>query len=762
MHGPAAPSHLEKAGAVIPAAPDPGLDLGLRLGAWLAIRNQVAGLVMPNEGAGFFSLLRGGAKAALAILAGATQAVFPDDGRVAGTLRIIATPWTRLVASFKAAFAPVTAEGDRQRSQAFHGQPRVETKAAQTIPAAEARLVIEAALATMPDKGDPTLPEDLSTLAILLGSPPPRDDFKASDMVRECFADHGMNGSQSRALLAVAKYLSAEFGLPTRLPLTTAKAWRMLDPALFEDEMAGQLAAIDSFIADWQKTQQSFLCLEFGEIELIEWLFESLHPGRHAEVLTEVMNFKVLSNRRQGILRRIPHRVRKFVKDCGGPSPDAISYVVGTRTFLQRAAGHGYPPIADAATASLEEVDKVLEKLRPPPPPDAAGMGGDGQALARITPVKMPASELAAAAMAGSRPPAAPAALPPTAAPPPPPRPPLAAPVQPQPVTAAPLPPPIPPPSPAAALPAMAPPPSQLPATMPTGMRPATVRLQAKHLHAGAELTIPSRSSGRIPLGRLLSAGHRPLDPVKAISVKSAQTRPGMPDHLPAPVNAVIPPALPAPSQAKPALPLAGTAAPTPPPATGTIGKATGRISLPIPGRPAATAAAPLTPPPLAAAARPPAQATGRIAPPRPAAPHPTMAVAAPPPAPPAGTNVTKLTVVPKRRLPITQNLKRQSVLRVLRGEDAETIAQSIGISRTKLDDWVDKFVTAGAGALTSAPRKRKAEELTVDTLRTKLAEVLATAQMIERVMEASLPRRPMLLAPPQETPPHRPRKKQG
>ncbi|EME71265.1 hypothetical protein H261_04328, partial [Paramagnetospirillum caucaseum] len=129
-----------------------------------------------------------------------------------------------------------------------------------------------------------------------------------------------------------------------------------------------------------------------------------------------------------------------------------------------------------------------------------------------------------------------------------------------------------------------------------------------------------------------------------------------------------------------------------------------------------------------------------------------------------AGDNVTKLTMVQKRRLPITQALKRQSVMRVLRGEDADAVALAIGISRAKLDDWVDKFIAAGAGAL-STSRKRKSEELTVDTLRAKLAEVLATAQLIEQVMEASLPRRPMMLAAPQEAPPQTPtrrtRKKQ-
>ncbi|BAE52266.1 helix-turn-helix domain-containing protein [Paramagnetospirillum magneticum] len=205
-------------------------------------------------------------------------------------------------------------------------------------------------------------------------------------------------------------------------------------------------------------------------------------------------------------------------------------------------------------------------------------------------------------------------------------------------------------------------------------------------------------------------------------------------------------------------------------------------MNLAIPGRPAPAAPsqpAPSQPAPSQPAQVQPAQVQARpapVAPPAMAVPvavTPTAPIAAVPAAlaenaaaQPRGDNVTKLTMVQKRRLPITQALKRQAVMRVLRGEDAEAIAQSIGISRTKLDEWVDKFVAAGAGALNTG-RKRKSEELTVDTLRAKLAEVLATAQLIEQVMESSLPRRPLLLAPPQEAtpevaPPRRPRKKRG
>ena len=742
--GPVAAADLSPATEALPSpdlAPSP---LAERLIAW-------------SKGA-----LRGSVSA-LNRLSDRLAGLMPQSGPLGTALRILASPFTGLRDGLRNAFAPVMGEGDRSRgTAAFHGTQRdTAAPAAAILPEDKARAIIAAAMADLPDKGDPELPADLSTLAILVGDSPPRNDFKASDMVRDCFAAQGVAGLQSRALLAVAIRLSQEFGLPTRLPLAADRAWRMLDPVTFEDEMATELAAIRAFISDWQKTQQNFLVLEFAEIELIEWLFESLHPGRHSDLLFEVMNFKVLSNRRQGILRRIPHRVRKFVKDSGG-GHEAVLYAAGTHAYLNRiVTTHGFTPIVDTATASLEEVTKVLEKLKPAALPGPAGEG-DGQALARINPIKMPASELADRAIAAAHTPAAapvaPAALQSPLLPPAPPRQ-AAAPVAPQPLSIQPL-----PPQPAASASAPVGPaparPAQLPAAMAPqpapqpvgGIRPATTRLQPKHIRAGAVLTIPSRSAGRIPLGRMFSVDAESTPAASAITVSGGLTRPpSRPKQLPGRINAFIPTglahlALPAPA-AQAQLP-APAAAPEPPRAV------TGRINLALPGRPAPSAAPQAAPPPAPAAVIKP-----QPAPQAPVALADTASTAA------RGDNVTKLTMVQKRRLPITQALKRQSVMRVLRGEDAEAVAQTIGISRTKLDEWVDKFIAAGAGALTTS-RKRKSEELTVDTLRTKLAEVLATAQLIEQVMEASLPRRPLQLAAPQETgteaPPHRPKKKRG
>lgn len=574
----------------------------------------------------------------------------------------------------------------RPGDAAFHAHPTKPVPAAPSMPIEEALAVIEPALAALPVKGDPTLPKDLATLAILLAETPPNNDFKAADMVRDCFAPLGGAARNSRALLAVALRLSREFGSPTRLPLATGRAWHMLDPELFEDEMAAQLATISAFISDWYKSQQTFLCLEFGEIELIEFLFESLSPIRHSDLLCRVMDFKALSNRRQGILRRVPHRLRKLVQDAGGRGPAVLATVEATQTLLDHiAATHGYGPIIEAATASLEEVKKIAEKLRPPPA--AVNPTGAGQPLAKITPVKRSAAELAEQATAT----AARAASAVSSSPPPPSR-----------------------------------PQQQIPAPPPMGGTRRAIA-PSPRLSATSPPLSPKAGIG-------VAANRSALPSVGAVSPPLAPgARPSLPDVAmnPLPVLALGPPA---PSTAKPA------------PAF------TGRISLPSPT--ATNAPAPNAPA---------ATATGRVVIP-PSRPVPPVA---------AKSTVTDLTVVPKsKRPPITQAVKRQSVLKVLRGESAAAIAASLGIREAKLDEWVDAFIAAGAGALTPAPRKarasKKAQEtapLSAELLRSKLAEVLATAQLIERAMEAQLqPRRPMLLPPPDKTDGHHttghPRKK--
>lgn len=488
---------------------------------------------------------------------------------------------------------------------------------------AETLAAIEAALIPFAGKDGSGMPGNPATLARLLLEPPLTDDFSAADMVHACFGSMPDGGARSGALLAVAVNLAAHFGRPTNLPMATTRAWRMLDRHFAETEMAAQLAAIARFIEDWQKNQQTFLCLDFSEIELIELMFESLHPGRHTAILAEVMSFKVLSNRRQGILRRIPHRTRKIMAEARSGTADARDYLEGTRTFLERiVTTHSHLPIIEAAATALAEIDKTIEAARPaavePPAPQ-------GQSLARITPVKRPAAELAAEA---------------------------------------------------AGLPAaLAPPPPQVSEPIPApAARAVTVAAPGPNLCSRASLAgllSPPHFTIRTPWGRigLRMLGTTPArrnTPVGLTTLSRPQTL-KMVSGSPQP--AAHPPTV------------------------------TAAVSTAPPAQPAAL------------------------------------------PAPAAADN--RRSVRGGRKTRISAESKRQAALRVLHGENPSMIAQSLGVDRAKLDEWVAKFVVAGAAAFSSS---RKISPGSAEFLRAKLAEVLTTVQMIERAMNVDNPRQPVKL----------------
>ena len=227
------------------------------------------------------------------------------------------------------------------------------------------------AAATPEGMGSLELPGRLDALAALLMTP--ADDFAAQDLLHECWPRGSINVT-SRALLAVAVNLSRNFGLPGKLPMAASKAWRMLDPQIFQAALAQRLAAICDFIFAWQRSQFNFLSLEFGEVELIEYLFESLHPAHNSELLASVMNFKVLSGRRFGLLRRIPVHARRVVDGLGARRQDlAVVHLQQVRALLVRLERpDGFPPIVEAATRALADVDKLIKQVSAPaaPPPD--------------------------------------------------------------------------------------------------------------------------------------------------------------------------------------------------------------------------------------------------------------------------------------------------------------------------------------------------------------------------------------------------------
>jgi len=332
-------------------------------GGWLTVSESVT---RPQSGGGLLApLVRG-------------------LGRLAASWRYLAEPAERH------ALLQYARGGLSRVAQSFHrspmtasmeaGEPPVVLPSAMSEPDAvppfdpEAALArLRSALRQLPEKGEVVVPGNLQSLDRLLGDPPPAMDFEAADLLHDCFP-RGTRHSGNRVLLAVARNLTRNFGRPGRLPMTSGKAWTMLAPAVFADQMAAQLAEISDFILTWQAQEKSFLILEFAEVELIEYLFEHLHPRRHGALLIKVMEFKVLSTRRAGLLRRIPARVRRFVQHTAGADPSVpLTYARDSAILLELIERRvGFRPVTEAAAAARAEVEKILARLSPPSPEPGA------------------------------------------------------------------------------------------------------------------------------------------------------------------------------------------------------------------------------------------------------------------------------------------------------------------------------------------------------------------------------------------------------
>ncbi len=219
------------------------------------------------------------------------------------------------------------------------------------------------------ERGDMIFPDRLDSLAVLLSDPPPANDLQALDLIYSCWP-RGTHDSHARPLLAVAENLAGTFGLPNRLPLSMGRAWSMLDSQAFQGHMARRLTAMGDFITQWQQSGQGFLILEFGEIELIEHFFEALNPLHHGALLAKVMDFKVLSNRRLGLLRRIPARVRRRIEPLLRDAPtQALTITKHHRDWLNiLLQTQDFAPIVTTATKARDELDKIIARFVPAKP----------------------------------------------------------------------------------------------------------------------------------------------------------------------------------------------------------------------------------------------------------------------------------------------------------------------------------------------------------------------------------------------------------
>lgn len=89
----------------------------------------------------------------------------------------------------------------------------------------------------------------------------------------------------------------------------------------------------------------------------------------------------------------------------------------------------------------------------------------------------------------------------------------------------------------------------------------------------------------------------------------------------------------------------------------------------------------------------------------------------------------------------MSRHRKTAAVLRLLRGEDLETVSRGLGVTAATLTGWRDAFLTAGEAALTTRPGT--GEELESDRLKVRLGAALIERDLLNEkiaILEANRP----------------------
>jgi transposase-like protein len=100
--------------------------------------------------------------------------------------------------------------------------------------------------------------------------------------------------------------------------------------------------------------------------------------------------------------------------------------------------------------------------------------------------------------------------------------------------------------------------------------------------------------------------------------------------------------------------------------------------------------------------------------------------------------------VGPGRGGRMSRQRKAAAVLRLLRGEDLETVSRALGVTAATLSGWRDAFLAAGEAALTTRPDS--GEELASGRLKAKLGEALIERDLLREkiaVLEVGRPLAP-------------------
>ena len=89
----------------------------------------------------------------------------------------------------------------------------------------------------------------------------------------------------------------------------------------------------------------------------------------------------------------------------------------------------------------------------------------------------------------------------------------------------------------------------------------------------------------------------------------------------------------------------------------------------------------------------------------------------------------------------MSRQRKSAAVLRLLRGEDLETVSRNLGVTAATLSGWREAFLAAGEAALSTKPAS--GEELESERLKTKLGAALIERDLLHEkiaLLEANRP----------------------
>ena len=84
----------------------------------------------------------------------------------------------------------------------------------------------------------------------------------------------------------------------------------------------------------------------------------------------------------------------------------------------------------------------------------------------------------------------------------------------------------------------------------------------------------------------------------------------------------------------------------------------------------------------------------------------------------------------PSRGGRMSRQRKTAAVLRLLRGEDLETVSRGLGVTAATLTGWRDAFLAGGEASL--ATRPKDAEEFESERLKARLGGMLLERELLE------------------------------